>query len=249
MQTQAPNDELMQKLIKILKLANDKGATPGEVEAAMAMAKRLADKNHIDLAMVNFESDPTGSKLEFEVTKEETRIRSRKFQPYHMDIFHVMEEVFGVRVILFRHSGRLVFVGAVTDVLICKELLPWLEDVFYSTYCRAKKLGVFGQLGGNQTASAAQKRGVWAGLRVGIIEANRREQKKASTKEQGAMAVVLRRKEDMVVAKMQELFPNLKESKARTKQADWAAYNYGTQEGAKVRLDQVGAAKSNLQIQ
>ncbi len=65
--------QILEKLKKILRLAANEAATPGEVEAAMARAKEIAMQHNIDLAMVDH-TDPNTKAKSIEVEKGEVAI-------------------------------------------------------------------------------------------------------------------------------------------------------------------------------
>lgn len=240
------NDNLLEKLKKILRLANCQSATPGEAEAAMARASELARKHNIDLAMVNFQSDPTGSKLEMSVDRQQCGIRSKRFQMYHQNIWHVFQQLFGVEIISFR-SGRdyIYFVGTSADIAVCQTLLPWLEDVFCSTYNQATSAGRLDRNRINQ-------RSVYYGLQHGIVKANRlaeeRQKQTMSDQEKNCFALVLRKKEEVIAEKMKEFFPDLKYRKSKQVDVDERAYNHGLTKGSQIRLDQTGVGPKQSQL-
>lgn len=231
------DEALLDKLKKILRLANDKGATPGEVEAAMGKAKALAERHQIDIAMVDFQHDPTGKSFSVEVEKAPVELRSKRHQLYHDAIWNIFRKVFGVHCIMFgRRSNLMCFVGEVTDVAICKELLPWLEDVFYSAYHNAKKAGLV-------YSCAAHKRGIYYGLATGILAVNK--SKDLPQQEADCLAMVVRRKEDVIQDKLKEFFPKLKTGKERNIEINERAYRHGVVEGRKIKLDQLSAPKQH----
>jgi hypothetical protein len=234
------NTQLMEKLAKILRLANCKGATQGEVEAAMMRAKALAEKHQIDLAMVSLEDPNEKRSLNITIERKDVAIRSKRFQLYHNSIWDVMYLVFGVRVIRFGNS-RFCFVGESTDVLICQELFPWLEDVFYSTYYKAKQAGIV-------RSCAAHKRGIYEGLARGIAAANKRHKEERTVQEEQCLAMVLRSKQDLI----EEQLKDIPEQKEREVDVDFNAYMHGKREGAKIKLNQMsgsGAARTQLSNQ
>src|SRR5688572_7353970 len=118
------SEDIIEKLTKILRLATDKGATAGEVEAAMGKAKEIAIRHNLDLASIDLNTD-TGRKTEIKIDRADIKIRSKNEQKYHRPIYAVMMECFGVRVITLSFGG-VCFVGETVDVLICKQLFPWL---------------------------------------------------------------------------------------------------------------------------
>jgi len=248
------SDEIIEKLTKILRLATDRAAQPGEVEAAMAKAREMAMRHSIDLASVNLNPD---TKVEggIQVEKNSTlKTRSKYKQPYHYWVFAVLQEVFEVKVIISECSdyngGKVIsaihIIGEALDVAIACAIYPFLEKVFPATLSRAVSAGTL-------TYCAAHTNGCYRGIHWGIIEANRREREKFKPEEQQTLAMVVRKKEEVVQAAMHEMFPAIKkreeleakkkeegkEKKARRVQMSWEAVSYGHQEGKKINLKQV----------
>jgi len=234
-----PSDEILEKLAKILRLANNSAATPGEAEAAMGRAKALAMQHQIDLAMVNL-TEKSSKGIDIKVQRTDVGIRSQKFQVYHKYIWWTLQDVFGVRVIRFGKS-RFCFVGEATDVLVCCQLFPWLEDVFYSTYNEAAKRGVVQR-------NAAGKNGVYWGLQNGLVKANKQEEQKLDAKQQQCWGLVVRSKEQAIDAQMAVDFPKLKSTKARDLNMDWNGFRHGKEKGEKIKLDQVSAPKQTERL-
>ena len=248
------SDEILEKLTKILRLANDRAAQPGEVEAAMGKARELAMRHSIDLASVNLNPD---TKVEggIQVEKNSTlKTRSKYKQPYHYWVFSVLQEVFEVKVIISEwndYGGKVItaihIIGEPVDVAIACAVYPFLEKVFPATLSRAVSAG-------RLTYCAAHTNGCYRGIHWGIVEANKREVEKLKKEEQQTLAMVVRKKGEVVTAAMYEMFPAMKaredleakkkeegkEKKARKVQMSWEAVNYGHQEGKKINLNQVG---------
>lgn len=231
-------DAIVEKLSKILRLANGKGVTQGEIEAAMSRAGELARKHNIDLSTIDFTEKNTGPKG-IEVVKEELGIRSKTFQLYHAPIWFVFREVFNVRSVLCGY--RVVLVGDTTDVMICRMLLPWLEEVFRSTYTKAKHVGV-------ALPCAADKRGIYEGLAQGIILANQREEDKLDPKTKQNLGLVVRSKQEQVQQALIKFFPVLQNVKSRSQGVNAGAYGFGVAEGKKINLAQAGPGKQNQQL-
>lgn len=241
------NQEILDKLKKILTLAADKGAQPGEVEAAIARAKALAIRHSIDLASVDLTQDEKSASA-IEVGKDEVEIRSKYQQPYHPHVIWVLEAVFGVSIITHGFSSyggkvvsRIVIIGEVIDVAIAKAVFPYLEKVFPATLSKAVSAGIL-------TYCAAHTNGCYFGLRQGIIAANKREEEKLSKDDASKYALILVDKKALVQSAVEEEYPDLKSKAAREKQMNWVAAVYGKREGEKINLRQVGSGKANGQI-
>ena len=235
------NNQVIEKIKKILKLANGAGASQGEIEAAMAKAKEVAMRYNIDLASVDVGSEDE-LKASMSVEKDSSlRTRSKYKQPYHDWLFAVLEGVFSVKIIQTVHNeyngkriSALHIIGETVDVAICKEVYPWLEKVFPRTLSKAVSQGIL-------TYSAADTNGCYSGLYSGIIEVNRQEEEKLEVEDKNRYALVVKQKDELVQEKLQEEFPHLKYNKARARQYNPFAADYGRREGRKINLNQVGA--------
>jgi hypothetical protein len=225
------NQEVLDKLAKILRLAQDKGAQPGEVEAAMAKAKEIAMRHSIELASVDLHGADEDKAAGIEIERVDVQARSEHPQQYHRFIVMLLSKLFGISVI--RMGNRYAFIGEVMDVAICKALWPWLEHTFRRTYCNAANEGVIerGSIGKNN---------VYAGLYRGIVEANRREEAKLSTEDKSKWALVVVNKDALVKQREAQEFPNLRTARARSYTMNAAGRNYGYAKGKQINLRQVG---------
>lgn len=242
-----PTEEIVEKIRKCLALANGLNATQGEMEVAMAKAKEIAIRHNIDIASIGL--DDPNAKGGIDITTDKTlRTRSEYEQPYHRWIFNVLEEVFGVKVVrMIRRDYNgiriscIVLIGDTVDVAIAKEIFPWLEKVFPRTLSRlvhARKL----------TYCAADTNGCYYGFYRGIVEANKREEEKLTKKEASSMALVVRKKEDLIQTELEEQFPHAKVRSTRHKEMNGEAFHYGKAEGSRIKLNQLGASKPGQQI-
>jgi hypothetical protein len=233
------SDEVIETLRKVLNLAHGMNATQGEVEAAMARAKEIAMRYNIDLATVQI-GQKDKSAFSIETDKTQVKIRSQHPQKYHDWIARTLMRCFDIHVIYLGRKGAagIVFIGEKTDVAICVELFPWLEDVFYSTYYRGRKAGLY-------PISAASKNGVYAGLYYGIVEANKRMEEQIKRENPNAYALVVRSKEQAVQARVSNEFPKLETpKKQRETQMNHRAYMHGKEKGRSIKLNQLAGAQN-----
>ena len=249
----AIDNKVMEKLRKILALAGDKAATQGEIEAAMARAKEIAMQHNIELADVNME-DPNDRKKGLDIVNDTGLTVKAAFErKWHGWIFHVLKEMFGVRVVLnrLRHGSRhritkVWMIGEATDVAIAQAVFKWLEELYPKSY---RELVNDYSI---PVDDAASQHGYYRGLTAGILAANLRKQeevKQASSAESNnKYAVVLRNKEDAIEQMMALAFPDLKQRKARAVQERNSAAALGYQKGRAINLRQMGAGKQNGQI-
>lgn len=237
------DEQVVEKIQKILRLAHCKGATQGEVEAAMQRAKEIAMKHQINLATISLEDPNEKRGIQIQTDKQEAVLRSKKEQLYHLEIYQIFRSVFGVRTIRFRgwNGDSIMLLGEVTDVMICKELMPWLEDVYYSTYYNAKKSGLI-------YGTRADKRGIYEGLTVGIRSVNKKAEDRLEKKEAQTYALVVRKKQEVVDAFVKQEFPDLRSVKQRPVEVNARALGIGIAKGKTINLQHVGNGGANKQI-
>lgn len=235
------NEQVLEKLKKILRLADNSAATKGEVEAAMARAKEIAMQHDIDLSTINFE-DPAAKAKSFDIEKGTVGFGSSREYPYHRWITHVLKEVFGVYVV--RLGAGYAFIGDKNDVAVCKELFPWMESIYRNSFQAKVKAGLLYQ-------SAGDRNGFYRGFTAGLLEANRKVVAETLSKQnvdKNKYAMVLRNKETAIEAAVPGFFPNLRDARKSATRVNYSAFNTGHAEGKKVNLNQVGGgvAKNRL---
>lgn len=91
-------------------------------------------------------------------------------------------------------------------------------------------------------------RGVYHGVWMGIVETNKREEVKQEKQEAQTYALVVRRKEEIVDAKVGEFFPDATTRKERKKDIDYGALDRGYNEGKKIQLSQMQPGASPKMI-
>jgi len=238
--------EVLSKLTKILRLAGDKAAMPGEVEAAMARARAIAVEHNIELSAIDL-NDNTKTKEAFQVVRDSVKPCTATPRRYHRWVYRVIKQVFDVHVVLSTDSGpkassrkrvsQVHLIGDPLDVAIVKEIFPFLEKSFAAIYSRAVSSGLLQD-------NAADANGCWAGVYTGILETNKREEEQAVKSATGITgnqyALVLRKKEELIEAAAEKFFPNAKAGPARSQQRSVIAQAYGHAEGRKINLRQVG---------
>jgi hypothetical protein len=229
--------DTIEKLKKILALANCKSATQGEIEAAMARAREIAARHGIEIATINFnEGKAAVSSVGSEYTKYEKHL-----QPYHLPLLSAIMAVFDVTILrhqFYRHNRRvfsgLTIVGEETDVAMAKEILPWLENMFSRSYARAIREGRFSK-------SWATANSYYAGLRDGIILANKRQDETLKGQDAQTWAMVVRSKQDLIAKKIEDMYGKLRNERSLKKGSEGTAYSYGREKGSNINLRQVEA--------
>lgn len=231
------NNPVLEKLKKILRLADCAGATPGEAEAAMARAKEIAMQHNIDLSMVDH-SDPNAKAKTIDVEKGECKFSTTREHPYHRLIARVLKVIFGVFPVRLR-SGY-AFIGDKDDVAICKEVFPWLETTYRRSYHAKIREGKIEDCAGDRNA-------FYRGFTDGLLEVNRKTVIETLARQHvdaNKYAVVLRNKETAIQAAVPNFFPNLVNARRTNVRYNQDAHSVGHSEGRKLHLNQVGGTPS-----
>ena len=229
-------DEIVERIRKCLALAHGRNATQGEMEVAMAKAKEIAMRYGIDIAGVGI-AGKEDEKRQMTTDNVAIQPRSKHPQKYHRYINWVLQSVFGIKVI--RSGNRFFYIGETVDVAICRELFPWLEDVFYSTYNKAANDCQIDR-------TAADKNGMYQGLHDGILAANKRAEEALTSTEKSTWALVVVNKSALVQKRMETDFPHLTKGRASTiRTFNPVAHGIGYAKGRSINLRQTSAPKAN----
>jgi len=236
------SDEVIEKIRKCLALAHGRGATQGEMEAAMGKAKEIAMRYHLEIADISME-DKSGKNKKGSITtdKNSVNIRSKHVRPYHRYVTATLMEVFGIRVIQSYRS--FIFIGETFDVAVSCALFPWLEEAFWSCYWQIRKSY------GETEYVAGTANGAYLGFYNGLLAANKRAEATLTSTEKQSWALVVVDKNALVEQRMKEEFPNLgKARKSTTRSIDHGAYAAGYAKGKTVNLRQVSGGTSTGSI-
>jgi hypothetical protein len=238
------NQAIIEKLKKILILANNAGATEGEVASAMARAKEIAMRHAIDIGGIDI-TNAKERKSILQTDKAESKIRSKHPQRYHRFICGVFKQVFGVESVQTWSRASdgpcYVFIGESTDVAICTALFPWLEEVFCKLPFKVIREKGFPESNGVKNA-------VYQGLYYGIIESNKKAEAALSSDDKNKWAVVVRNKDVAVQARLHQEFPRLTQGRSSRLTTNSAAQQHGYEAGRKINLSQVGGGAARKQV-
>lgn len=239
------NEGMIDKLRKVLNLAN-KGATQGEMEAALARAKEIAMRYNIDLADIDL-ADPNERKKAVQAEVQQGQVKSRYWRKHHRWICSVVEKVFGVRIIrctIPRGSREeiiaLHMIGESNDIAVATIMLKWLDELFPEAFKEQVRLGYCRD-------TAEYIHGYYKGLYWGLMEANKRKEEEVlATTDANKYALVVRSKELAIAEMLAKAFPDMKEGEApKVKKESQVAVQLGYQKGRTIKLNQVGPGKNN----
>lgn len=237
---------VIEKLQKILSLAHGRGATEGEMQAALARAQEIAIKHGIDLASVPERQEK--SRIRIDVGKSsEFRTSTRYEHPYHPWVALVCEACFDVKFLFWRtrvgshpYIHKMIVIGEPTDVALALEIYRWLEDLFPSLYHKAVKRG-------EVLKNFAGQNGYYAGLYRGIKLNNEREKDKMAEGDKSKWALVVVSKKDAIEKHVEDNY-KIKNPKTSRKSYDAASQRQGINDGKQIKLKQMGAGQDNTQI-
>lgn len=232
------NEQIIERLKKILRLADNAAATPGEIDAAMGKAKEIAMQNNIDLALLDF-SDPNAKAAKIETDQVIVSTTTTREHAQHGWICSVIKNVFGVFIVTLRKAmdgrPRYAFIGEKSDTAIAKEIFPWLESVFLKSYHAQIKACMIRHCAGDRNA-------FYHGMADGLIQVNRKTVKETLAKQhvdENKYAMVLRNKDVAIKEAIVYYYPILKTAKARRTEYNDGVRGLGEQEGRKINLHQV----------
>jgi hypothetical protein len=235
------NEQIVEKLKKILRLAGDKAATQGEIDSAMARAKEIAMQHDIDLSMID-PTDPNQKAKTFDVVKDQVAFSSTRERAYHYWISRVIKEVFGVYIV--NVGLAYAFIGDKNDVAVAREVFIWLEDIYPASF---RKKVTERQL----AQCAAHRNGFYRGFTEGLLEVNRKAVKEtlnAQKVDGGKYAMVLRNKETAIQQAVPTFFPKLRNVSHRRTGGDGGAQGMGHSEGRKINLNQMNGSSSRAAL-
>jgi hypothetical protein len=121
-------DPIKQKIVKLLNLANDKGASEDEAATAMRMAMGLMAKHGIEQSQLGNGLTPPRAKLG-------TFIRD-KFKPYQVTLASAAATLYGCRIVCFGKGGcaGIQFVGRPDNIEAAEMTSLWLARQVEAIY-------------------------------------------------------------------------------------------------------------------
>lgn len=244
--------QVIEKLRKVLNLANGRGATQGEMEAALARAREIAMKHNIDLASVSLEDPNAKSRLNIETDSSAVKTKSAYVRKHHRWIWSIIKNVFDVHVVVrTRPRGsremweNIWLVGEVNDLQVAREIVRWLDELLPEMFRKHVALGDLDNV-------AADAHGFYLGMFEGIVAANKRAEeqvRKETGIDSNKWALVVRSKEDAIEQKKADMFGRLGSVKHRMRGIDHSARGLGYVQGKQINLNQVGgSSKGGKQI-
>jgi hypothetical protein len=127
----------------------------------------------------------------------------------------------------------------VTDVAIAKAVFSWLERLYPQSYHEAIRTFKIPE------DNAASAHGFYRGLTTGILERNKKEEEQVRASADGnKWALVVRSKETAIEQRMNEMFPGMRQRRARSVRQNFVAAAVGYERGKQINLNQIGGGRA-----
>lgn len=232
-----PSEAIIDRIKKILSRADTaRGATQAEAETAMRKVQELAIEHNIDLSTIDVDGEIKVGAIETDSTQVHTSTKQER--PYHLPVLAVLRTCFDIRDIVscytdhnsMRHITKVTFVGEKVDVALATYCWSWLEQLFPKAWLEYRK-----ERGMSDNWTAA--RSFYAGFRDGLIANNARQREEVKGNDADRFALVVVNKKEIVDAKVNEMFGDLKSMKSFTTRENYAARIAGHEAGAKIKLN------------
>ena len=217
---------IIQRIRKLLTLANNSGATEAEAQNAMAMAQRLMIKYNISTASIG-----VNNTVETDIKQEFYMKRKTAQNPADREIVRILERFYNVKI--FFHSGiegyYLMMIGTPENIEIAKYVHGYLRNVFFKCWNEYKRTVDFGN-----------ERTYYCGLRMGLYgkleQAERETKSEASDTDcQKYELAIVNNKE----AIMRYVAKNIKYKTTRTPAyRNLDSYTAGRAKGATISINQ-----------
>jgi Protein of unknown function (DUF2786) len=249
-----PDPNILDKIRKLMRVDEARGATSDEVAQALALAQKLALKHAVDLDELDVQ-EITGAGEPF-VTEDHRPVRSdgklaqRQLPACHKYIAFILNSFFQVDVLTFTawekyesHYGvkkegrvrRMQIHGRKTHVSVAIYVYGYLYHEFMTRWRE--------HLRANPGTRMSDRNGFFLGLYNGLSEKLLKEKGRAEKEVQKEIvsatstALVLVREEERREASLKEAHPRLKYVKVDTGDVnDWGTYREGQAQGKKIEI-------------
>src|SRR6201996_7267462 len=225
------NEEIIKKLQALLRMTMDRGCTQGEMENAMAMAQKLAFKYRINLDELRENVAETTTDLGGDIIKKIFKSNNTDRHPDSNEyICVILNNFFGVRVILIERSSKIGVVGKEIDVDFAIYVYQFLRATFKKLWYVSKFENVLPE---------DSKHSFYRGLFESLGEKLALSQKEVEQEVGDKYAIVIVDNAKRLAEKYNEFFPDQKSSRARiARPKDIEAYEDGLEKGRKININQ-----------
>lgn len=201
-------EPIIKRIHKLLRLANDRGATRAEAENAMAMAQRLMTKYNISVA--NVSDNPAA---QTRIHHEAFFTRKANFNVADRLIMNLLVNYYKVRIIYrIKDWGKeILIVGTPDKVEIAKYVHGFLRKVFFRAWNEYKR-----------TNCDADKNSFYRGMFLGISqrmkEAETQSTEEATSESLRKYEIVLGNEQEAINRYIGETFGRLRHSSSKLRQ-------------------------------
>jgi len=236
--------DILRKVVKLLALANPKnGATPAEMQTAMAKAQELMTEHGIGMADVDVataERELGASPEQFNMTREDVTMPYRDRYDFDLNVGRILKKCFGVRIVFTSkfvpdQDTRFAYsiLGDEFDVKVAVATLPILHAAMRSGIrAYLKELG--------QKWTAAVGRPYYDGLEQGYCSGSEQGRARACAqakkKDTDAYAIVLVDKKEAVCKFVEKEYPTLRNIRSGHSHQNNSAYTRGYTDGKSMDL-------------
>ena len=221
-------DAVMEKIKKLLTLANCKGATEAEAKNAMEMAQRLMTKYKISVANVSAESEKTIGIIHEVFHKR----KSQSINPADEYIMPILKRFYRVYILYSgnRWGKELIIIGAPEDIEIAKYVHCFLRNIFFKCWNEYKRINEY-----------ANRRSYYRGLAEGLHErmhqAEVDEKQNAPTDSCQQFEVVLANTNIAIRDYITQTFGGMHRTNGRKSSLDRSSYLAGKVKGGTISIN------------
>lgn len=242
-------DPIVEKIRKLLRIDEDRGATEAEVTAAIAMATKLAHRHNIDLASIDAaEITATGEPIVDEVFRPQRSgggFVEDKLPVANKYLVWLLQSFFAVRVVEgttwveseLRNAPSLNIIGRRTNVQIAIYVYGFLYNEFQRRW-RAYKQKENAPMAARGTFYNGMYQALRKKLDETMGETMLEKQQEIVAPTGTSMAMVLRTEEEKVEAAMKEAHPRLVYVKRSVPDVhDYSSLYAGREAGAQININ------------
>lgn len=243
------NPDVLEKIKKLLRVDDSKGATQAEVENAMQAATRLALRHGIDLDEVDTTEEVESNEPIIEETFNPTngsKVYDNQLPVTHRFIAFILERYFRVSILTVKKWARradgtegptrtIQIFGKKTNVSIAIYVYGFLQREFKTLWRKYRA-----KTGAEMSSRASFYQGLYWGLdeklrqTMGVVE---KESAKALEHKGTSMAIVLHNESKKIEEAVKASHPRVKYTTHKAETDDMSALYEGQRQGTKININ------------
>lgn len=222
-------DKIIDKVRKLINLANNAGASEGERDNATRMAHALLAKHNLDMSVLEAETGTVASDRKHDISKFQS-------SPWRRTVAHAMANLFFCEYAYMKGTNQHIFVGRKDNIITAQEMTMFVMKAI------AKAGSAYGRENGGNKHRNNFLRGAADKVSARAWDIKRASQKQESTPSGTGTALVLADVYDTEKQKNNDLLNELfgrptKGRSQRRRNVDWDAYTKGSQYGDSIQLN------------